>query len=93
MADIEADIAKNGSEEHVTPLLTQKPQWYRSTLFNSCVIGGVGFLAPGLWNAMNSLGTHLYYSNSLFGVVFWYQLDPPFVIQLGGKPTPRTTLI
>jgi hypothetical protein len=30
--------------------------WYRSTLFNAFVIGGVGFLAPGLWNAMSSLG-------------------------------------
>ncbi|KAI0153205.1 major facilitator superfamily domain-containing protein [Xylariaceae sp. FL1272] len=30
--------------------------WYRTTLFNAVVIGGVGFLAPGLWNAMNQLG-------------------------------------
>jgi MFS family permease len=30
--------------------------WYRTSLFNACVIGMVGFLAPGLWNAMNSLG-------------------------------------
>ena len=34
----------------------EKKIWYRSTLFNAFVIGGVGFLAPGLWNAMNSLG-------------------------------------
>lgn len=33
-----------------------KRVWYHSTLFNAVVIGGVGFLAPGLWNAMNSLG-------------------------------------
>ncbi|KAJ5263527.1 DUF895 domain membrane protein [Penicillium angulare] len=33
-----------------------KRVWYRTTLFNACVIGCVGFLAPGLWNAMNSLG-------------------------------------
>lgn len=31
-------------------------KWYRGTLFNAFVIGGVGFLAPGLWNAMNDLG-------------------------------------
>ncbi|PPJ52565.1 hypothetical protein CBER1_10856 [Cercospora berteroae] len=43
-------------------LPTQEPQvrkhrtWYHTTLFNACVIGGVGFMAPGLWNAMNSLG-------------------------------------
>ncbi|TVY33763.1 UNC93-like protein [Lachnellula occidentalis] len=34
----------------------QKRLWYRTTLFNAFVIGGVGFLAPGLWNAMSSLG-------------------------------------
>jgi MFS family permease len=33
-----------------------KRKWYRSTLFNAFVIGSVGFLAPGLWNAMNDLG-------------------------------------
>lgn len=33
-----------------------KRQWYRSTLFNAFVIGLVGFLAPGLWNAMSALG-------------------------------------
>ncbi|KAJ5966290.1 hypothetical protein N7481_013004 [Penicillium waksmanii] len=30
--------------------------WYRTTLYNAFIIGSVGFLAPGLWNAMNSLG-------------------------------------
>ncbi|KAI1074648.1 major facilitator superfamily domain-containing protein [Whalleya microplaca] len=33
-----------------------KRTWYHTTLFNAFVIGGVGFIAPGLWNAMNSLG-------------------------------------
>ncbi|KAI1739558.1 MFS general substrate transporter [Xylaria scruposa] len=33
-----------------------KRTWYRTTLFNAFVIGAVGFLAPGLWNAMNALG-------------------------------------
>lgn len=36
--------------------LSEKRIWYRSTLFNAFVIGIVGFMAPGLWNAMNSLG-------------------------------------
>ncbi|KAI1319402.1 MFS general substrate transporter [Xylariaceae sp. FL0255] len=35
---------------------TVRRTWYRTTLFNAFVIGGVGFLAPGLWNAMNQLG-------------------------------------
>ncbi|KAJ5199324.1 Major facilitator superfamily domain general substrate transporter [Penicillium cf. griseofulvum] len=34
----------------------EKRVWYRGTLFNACVIGAVGFTAPGLWNAMNALG-------------------------------------
>ena len=36
--------------------LGEKRIWYRGTLFNAFVIGSVGFLAPGLWNAMSSLG-------------------------------------
>lgn len=40
---------------------TSKPRrahrtWYHTTLWNAFVIGGVGFIAPGLWNAMNALG-------------------------------------
>jgi hypothetical protein len=34
----------------------EKRIWYRTTLFNAFIIGAVGFLAPGLWNAMSSLG-------------------------------------
>ncbi|KAM0171203.1 hypothetical protein ACHAPF_008348 [Botrytis cinerea] len=34
----------------------EKKLWYRSSLFNAFVIGAVGFLAPGMWNAMSSLG-------------------------------------
>ncbi|KAJ6186116.1 hypothetical protein N7519_007417 [Penicillium mononematosum] len=37
-----------------TPI--EKRVWHRGTLFNACIIGGVGFTAPGLWNAMNALG-------------------------------------
>ncbi|KAI1505115.1 major facilitator superfamily domain-containing protein [Biscogniauxia marginata] len=36
--------------------LKRKRTWYHTTLFNAFVIGGVGFIAPGLWNAMNALG-------------------------------------
>lgn len=38
------------------PAFKQKRTWYHTTLFNAFVIGGVGFIAPGLWNAMNNLG-------------------------------------
>ncbi|KAL1968636.1 hypothetical protein VTN77DRAFT_1462 [Rasamsonia byssochlamydoides] len=44
----------NNDQEQGAPL--EKRIWYRTTLFNAFVIGGAGFLAPGLWNAMNALG-------------------------------------
>lgn len=41
--------------------------WYHTTLFNAFVIGGVGFMAPGLWNAMNSLVCVPYIRNPFQG--------------------------
>ncbi|KAK6953249.1 hypothetical protein Daesc_005550 [Daldinia eschscholtzii] len=38
------------------PVQRKRRTWYHTTLFNAFVIGGVGFIAPGLWNAMNNLG-------------------------------------
>ncbi|KAL2001139.1 hypothetical protein VTN02DRAFT_2185 [Thermoascus thermophilus] len=38
------------------PVREEPRKWYRTTFFNAIVIGGVGFVAPGLWNAMNALG-------------------------------------
>jgi hypothetical protein len=38
------------------PSVAEERKWYRSSLFNAFVIGTVGFMAPGLWNAMNDLG-------------------------------------
>lgn len=62
MAATEAAV-KRPSNEDVSLPTSQAPstgevkrRWYRSTLFNAFVIGGVGFMAPGLWNAMNDLG-------------------------------------
>lgn len=31
-------------------------KWYHTTLCNALIIGGVGFVAPGLWDALNALG-------------------------------------
>ncbi|KAI1636035.1 major facilitator superfamily domain-containing protein [Biscogniauxia mediterranea] len=42
--------------EEQTGALETRRTWYHTTLFNAFVIGGVGFIAPGLWNAMNALG-------------------------------------
>lgn len=39
-----------------SPHSTMPCIWYRTTLFNAFIIGGVGFVAPGLWDAMNALG-------------------------------------
>ena len=58
-ADKTTSAVRAGPAEPLADDSTQPPVqrvWYRSTLFNAFVIGGVGFLAPGLWNAMNSLG-------------------------------------
>ncbi|KAF4551869.1 UNC93-like protein 2 [Elsinoe fawcettii] len=41
-------------DEDVTP--NKKFAWRHGTLFNAFVIGGVGFIAPGLWNALSALG-------------------------------------
>ncbi|KAJ5992808.1 hypothetical protein N7451_008532 [Penicillium sp. IBT 35674x] len=51
-----ADPISVSASSDDTPIQHEKRIWYRTTLFNAFVIGGVGFLAPGLWNAMNSLG-------------------------------------
>ncbi|KAI3336060.1 MFS general substrate transporter [Ustulina deusta] len=45
--------SKDTSSQEAVPV---KRLWYRTTLFNAFVIGAVGFIAPGLWNAMNQLG-------------------------------------
>ncbi|CAI6332667.1 unnamed protein product [Periconia digitata] len=48
--DLSLPTSDQSSTEHVPR------KWYHSSLFNAFVIGGVGFMAPGLWNAMNDLG-------------------------------------
>ncbi|KAF4962570.1 hypothetical protein FSARC_9348 [Fusarium sarcochroum] len=48
---VEAEPPYDGPTDHPRQRI-----WYHTTLFNAFVIGGVGFLAPGLWNAMSSLG-------------------------------------
>ncbi|KAF4462464.1 duf895 domain membrane protein [Fusarium albosuccineum] len=50
---VEAGPHHDGSDEFQPP---RRRTWHHTTLFNAFVIGAVGFLAPGLWNAMSSLG-------------------------------------
>lgn len=55
MASSPIDVAELPQVEQPHHSL-EKKLWYRSSLFNAFVIGGVGFLAPGMWNAMSALG-------------------------------------
>lgn len=52
--DITVSVSPDTDNASTQP--TPKRTWYHTTLFNAFIIGGVGFMAPGLWNAMNSLG-------------------------------------
>lgn len=38
------------------PVQNERYHWYRGVFFNSTVVGIAAFAAPGLWNAMNSVG-------------------------------------
>lgn len=38
------------------PTAPVKIPWYRSPWYNALILGLCNFLAPGIWNAMNSLG-------------------------------------
>ena len=44
--------------EVCTDILTYcfEARWYRSTIYNALILGLCNLLAPGIWNAMNSLG-------------------------------------
>jgi hypothetical protein len=61
----------------------QKRIWYGTTLFNAFVIGGVGFMAPGLWNAMNALGAggaqSPFLVNAANALVFGLSMLRPFL--------------
>ena len=52
----EQPLSRSVSSTDIAVENKEKRIWYHSTLFNAFIIGGVGFMAPGLWNAMNSLG-------------------------------------
>lgn len=64
MADLSANENKTGeaavadsnvpSEEAVLP--GAKYHWYRGVFFQATIVGIAAFTAPGLWNAMQSVG-------------------------------------
>lgn len=41
----------NGEDQHL-----QKYSWFRGVFFQATIVGISAFAAPGLWNAMNSVG-------------------------------------
>ncbi|RAL66912.1 hypothetical protein DID88_007694 [Monilinia fructigena] len=52
-----ADTPTSSDNEALPTVREKLPvKWYRSTLYNSIILGICNFLAPGIWGAMNSLG-------------------------------------
>lgn len=43
-------------EEPKSTSSTDSYSWHRGVFFNASVVGITAFAAPGLWNAMNSVG-------------------------------------
>lgn len=49
-----ADV-EDGSED--APSISNEPyHWYRGVFFQASIVGLCAFAAPGLWNAMQSVG-------------------------------------
>lgn len=51
-----APYDKEASSTGAADVPVVKPHWYRSTLFQIWVVGGVFFCAPGMYNALSALG-------------------------------------
>ena len=51
-----AAVAPAGKDEQGDLPLNRKVHWYRSTITQILVIGGVFFCAPGMYNALSGLG-------------------------------------
>jgi MFS family permease len=51
-----SDENSDSSTQDVSPLSLTKPHWFRSILFQATVVGLLAFAAPGLWNALQSVG-------------------------------------
>ncbi|KAI9641507.1 hypothetical protein NHQ30_010316 [Ciborinia camelliae] len=65
----------------------EKISWYRSSLFNVLVIGAGGFLAPGMWNDMSSLGAEsLFLVNAANALVFGLRMFYLGIFCLLGGP-------
>lgn len=55
---ISQDVVSDDSRNTLEHLQTEnvKPQWFRSVFFQATIVGLCAFAAPGLWNAMQSVG-------------------------------------
>ncbi|KAK6215884.1 hypothetical protein LQW54_004064 [Pestalotiopsis sp. IQ-011] len=50
------DTVHDAVSDPTSEISTEKYFWYRGVFFNATVVGIAAFAAPGLWNAMNSVG-------------------------------------
>ena len=51
------DVAQVDRGSGDASMITGKPyQWFRGVFFQATVVGFCAFTAPGLWNAMQSVG-------------------------------------
>lgn len=49
-------VTEEQQQPHLLSMDKQPYHWYRGVLFQATVVGLCAFAAPGLWNAMQSVG-------------------------------------
>ncbi|KAK7038030.1 MFS general substrate transporter [Favolaschia claudopus] len=54
--ELKQDVAESSYPEAASSPAPYKVHWFRSTIFQIVVVGGVFFCAPGMYNALSSLG-------------------------------------
>ncbi|KAF4123122.1 DUF895 domain membrane protein [Geosmithia morbida] len=54
--DVETDPTTGDGHERDAWLPGEKYHWFRGVFFQATIVGIAAFAAPGLWNAMNSVG-------------------------------------
>ncbi|TVY84104.1 UNC93-like protein [Lachnellula suecica] len=75
-----------------------KVRWYRSTLYCAFLVSIVGFLGPGMYNALNGLGAgggvHPDISNAANAIIYGIiSSSSYFVAALANRITPKYTLL
>lgn len=52
----ETVVSTDAQDSHGEPTLPAKRAWHRTVFFQATIVGLCAFLAPGLYNAMQSTG-------------------------------------